>query len=70
MDDEDRRNWLMRFLSLMQENPHAEVTILGNDELTLSYGPNLNDEVEIGDRRKINLANLEAHVEAIDERDV
>jgi hypothetical protein len=53
-----RLEWVRRFLDLIDENPDAEIYINEDDELTLSYGPDTADEVEIGNRRKCHLYNL------------
>lgn len=62
MPEIDKLGWLSRFLALMEENPDAEITVLEDDELIVSYGPEADDEVEIGTRRKCNLINLRNHL--------
>lgn len=65
MNDQEKAHWLTRLLALFKENPDAELVLLADDQIMLSYGPGLDDEFEIGTRRKLNIDALEASIKML-----
>jgi hypothetical protein len=65
-DDANCLGWLSRLHALLQENEHAEVYVNDDDDVILSYGPEADDEVEIGNRRKCHLVKIREHLAEYD----